>query len=157
MTRIRQTLHGKWHQLYYLLAIFDVLTVAGGLYLTHQIVTVFSDSVSENNEWSTRLDRFSTLASLSSGVVAPGNDVFLDLNPDAQERRLQVAVLEFDRVRNQARGDTLQVLAEPARTVAAGDFDKLTRAEGDMVTQARLVFEHIRLREPDWRAAKRRG
>ena len=148
MTRIRQTRHGKWHQLYYLLAIFDVLTVAGGLYLTHQIVTVFSDSVSQNNEWVTRLDRFSTLGNLSSGVVAPGNDVFLDLNPDEQERRLQVAVVEFDRLRDLARADTLQVLPDPARAVAVADFGNLTRAEGEIVGQARLIFEHIRLREP---------
>lgn len=136
------------HRLYYLLALFDVLAVAGGLYLTHRIVTVFSDSVTVNKEWVTRLERYSALAGLAAELSAPANDVFVDLNPDAQARRLQQAADRFEQSLNEARLDLLLVLPPGAREIAAADFDAAALAERSMVAEAAQVFDHMRRHEP---------
>ena len=40
-----------WHVVYFALAAFDVLAVASGLYLSHRIMTIYTDSVTENRLW----------------------------------------------------------------------------------------------------------
>jgi diguanylate cyclase (GGDEF)-like protein/PAS domain S-box-containing protein len=86
----------KWHNLYYLLAAFDILAVSGSLYLNHQIMMIYSHSVELNQTWASRVTLLSELAELAIEVNAPGNNVFDDgdvthhkfLRDDAHRRYL---------------------------------------------------------------------
>lgn len=48
----------QWHRIYYLLALFDVVVVLMGLYLSHQIISTFNQSVAVSRIWDERLDRY---------------------------------------------------------------------------------------------------
>ena len=59
----------SWHHLYFGLAFLDVVTVALGLWLSHQLVTIHVNSVS-TSAVTAELRRHAAAAN------APGNDVF---------------------------------------------------------------------------------
>ncbi|MCY7324173.1 MAG: hypothetical protein LH660_20815, partial [Phormidesmis sp. CAN_BIN36] len=66
----------RWHLVYYLLAVFDLLTVATSLYLNHRLMDSYATSVEVNQVWAERLQTYSDLAQKASEVNAPGNDIF---------------------------------------------------------------------------------
>lgn len=85
----------KWHRLYYLLALFDVLVVLFGLGLNHLIASAYDRSVSQNAIWDRRLDGFLVLGDLAANVNAPGNNVFETGNVAEEAASLQNAVAAF--------------------------------------------------------------
>ena len=66
----------KWHVIYYLLAAFDILTVSGSLYLNHQVMGIYRDSVHSNQQWANLLGEITELGSLAQLTNAPCNDIF---------------------------------------------------------------------------------
>jgi two-component system NtrC family sensor kinase len=70
----------KWHLIYYALAAFDLVTVSGSLYLNHQIMGIYSESVEVNQRWANRLGELTKLGELAQKTNAPGNDVFDNRN-----------------------------------------------------------------------------
>lgn len=111
INRMRRIRAAKWHRLHYVLALFDVVTVAGGLYLTHRITEVFHDSVGQNQAWVKRLADYAQLGHLASAANAPGNDVFEDHDPVAKRRGWGVR-RPRSRRRLPLRGPTRSVLQE---------------------------------------------
>jgi len=47
-TRTQTDKKPKWHLVYFALAAFDILTVSGSLYLNHNIMNIYKDSVDVN-------------------------------------------------------------------------------------------------------------
>ena len=68
----------RWHLLYLVLAAFDVLTVSVGLFLSHQLVSIHTDSLRVGQE-------LAAVRSAAGALNAPGNDVF-DSHDVPQER-----------------------------------------------------------------------
>jgi hypothetical protein len=64
--------------IYYLLAIFDILTVSASLFLNHRIMSIYADSVAANHAWAARMADYAALGRLAANVDAPGNDVVRD-------------------------------------------------------------------------------
>jgi signal transduction histidine kinase len=58
------------HLVYFLLALFDLLAVASGLYLSHQLIYVFEDNVSANARWDARAASSATIVELSAEANA---------------------------------------------------------------------------------------
>jgi len=63
----------KVHLIYFILAAFDLLAVAGGLFLSHQVIRVFQNTVEANAEWDGRLmtswDMVDAVADANAAVI----------------------------------------------------------------------------------------
>lgn len=148
---VRQRLspaRGNWHRIYYLLALFDVLTVASGLFLTHRITVIFQDAVAVNQAWAHRLDAYSALGTLASEVNAPGNDVFDTAAVDIEERRLAQALEAFNRATGVARREAENSLTGAERTLILADLDAIATENEQMVAEARSIFGYFRAGQP---------
>jgi hypothetical protein len=54
----------KWHYAYYMLAAFDMLTISFSLFLNHQIMSIYEDSVLVNQDWAEKSNIFTQLGEL---------------------------------------------------------------------------------------------
>ncbi len=64
------------HHIYYVLAAFDLLAVFTGLFLSHQLMQIHTDSVDINKTLAIQLRNFTKLGEYSHLVDGPGNDIF---------------------------------------------------------------------------------
>ena len=86
----------RWHHIYYLLAAFDLATLSFSLFLNHRLTTVYENSVDQNLEWARRGEAIAALNRQAYRVNAPGNDVFDSMDYEAESRRLDGALLDFE-------------------------------------------------------------
>ena len=54
----------KWLYAYYMLAAFDMLTISFSLFLNHQIMSIYEDSVLVNQDWAEKSNNFTQLGEL---------------------------------------------------------------------------------------------
>ena len=162
----------KWFQLYFFLAVFQVLTVVSGLYLTHRIIASFSQSIAVNEQWASRLSRYAGLDHLAGLVDGPANDIFVSQDPRAEKIKLDAARLAFDRQLKSMRqelqslpksdevddlvsdlgvieggmGELVKLGVDTIDLFAAGDRDKAGRTMASMdrkYSDINLAIEHI--------------
>lgn len=112
----------RLHLIYFLLAFFDLAAIGGGLYLSHQLSSVFQASVAKNHEWSERFVSIWRLGDLALALNAPGNDVFQTRDVEGERRKLESAAQGFsaalDRVRAEIAKDVPPALAShPIKTL----------------------------------------
>ena len=86
----------RLRQLYILLAILNLVTIGGGVFLTHTSESHFKASVQSSERWVTRAAEYSQLLSLSRAVNTPGNDVFLTGDVATESRRAALASRQFE-------------------------------------------------------------
>lgn len=102
----------RWHQVYYLLAAFDIIAISFSIYLNHLIMNEFTHSIEVNRQWSERLGAFTELGVRATELNAPGNDVFNSGNIDNERRRLenflQATLASFDRAQSLSQ-DTFEI------------------------------------------------
>ena len=148
----------QWHRVYYLLAGFDVLIVALGLLLTHEIVSIYRRSVETNHEWIRRLDALGELGRLAGDVDAPGNNVFDSHDVDGEAARTQEALQRFDArfatIEAEFRADLLSTPAadDDVRLeieALPGTLGTVKIAMREMVDEAALIFSNFRRNEPE--------
>ncbi len=129
---------------YFLLAAFDLATVAISLSLNHRIMRIYSESVIVNRNWADRQGIYANLGSLAAEVNAPGNDVFQSMDIDGESRRLDDQLKEFEIRVEEARRDLRhEIPAEDSGPL----LDLLDRAESEMeldAEAARVVFALLR-------------
>ncbi len=133
----------RWHRLYYVLAAFDLLTVALGLYLNHRTSGIYERSIVVNQAWAEALAGVSDLGALAGEVNAPGNEVF-ESRAVAQERaRLERAVQRFEAALNEQRAalqlNPLGLDVAPILPLFAPVEDSLDA----MVVQSRAILSHF--------------
>ena len=124
----------RWYRLYYLLAAFDLFTVALALFLNHETRSTFARSVAVNQVWDQRLAAYSELGELAAAVDAPGNDVFDSLDVPGESARMRAARAAFDErfvaLRRTRRGVRLEVQDwgrgfDPAAPVGGGPGERV--------------------------------
>ncbi len=107
-----ETKSPRWHQVYYLLAAFDIIAISFSIYLNHLIMNEFTHSIEVNRQWSERLGAFTELGVRATELNAPGNDVFNSGNIDNERRRLenflQATLASFDRAQSLSQ-DTFEI------------------------------------------------
>ncbi|MBX7218592.1 MAG: response regulator [Blastocatellia bacterium] len=143
----------QWHYIYYCLALFDLFTVLGSLYLSQRIISTYENSIRVNREWAERLNRYSQLSEIAAAVNAPGNDVFDSQDPDREEQRLEVARLQFEtritEIRAELRQNGIQAeFSEPVQIV----LDRLTLldlAMKKMAADSQAIFFMVRQKRMD--------
>src|SRR3954451_9835998 len=81
----------QWHRVYYLLAAFDVLTVSMSLWVNTRIMAIYRASIEVNRAWDELLLDTSALGQLAGAVNAPGDDVFLSGDVEAESSKARRA------------------------------------------------------------------
>ncbi len=133
----------RWHLVYFLLAAFDLVTVLFSLSLTHNLMSIYSESVLTSREWAGRLGAITRLGDLAQETNAPGNDVF-DSGDVAAERAQRDAAL--GRFNAQLHAVTAELNANTSETQSArivGALGLTERAMDDMIAEADLIFRHF--------------
>lgn len=139
----------KWHRLYYLLAAFDLITVAVSLYVVAHLVGTYEQSVLVNQEWADRMNTYWRLEELATAVNAPGNNVFDSRDVEAESGKFRAALRLW--------GEHVVLLEEDVRdnfppAEAAPLQEALKRVAsvmGEMVDQTHSVFLYLRAHRPD--------
>jgi hypothetical protein len=139
----------KWHHIYYLLAAFDLATISFSLFLNHQILSIYTESVALNQEWTERIGSYADLAQLVAAVNAPGNDVFDTQDVERESTRLDTAMREFDRALRAARTDLATSVEEAVAIPLAGSLGSVDGATDEMNREARLIFGYFEHGEPE--------
>lgn len=132
----------QWHRTYYLLALFDVLVVALGIFLNHQIIGIHDEAIRVNQVWESRLDSYLDLGTLAGEVNAPGNNVF-DSRDVASETAIQERALKRFASRMAVVGQDVRDLrgTEPIHAqVLATDLALVDARVAEMVAEARQIF-----------------
>ena len=136
----------RWHLLYFVLVSFDLLTVLSGLALSHEIMSIYTRSVQENQQWAERQGRYSDLGRLAMEVNAPGNDVFDSRDVKAETSRLNEARKNFDAELGATRAD----LADESTAIVTPLLAELDLAEiamNSLVIEARMIFAYFERKE----------
>jgi len=134
----------RWHLIYYLLAAFDILTISGGLYLNHLIMTIYVDSVSVNQAWATRLAGIDELRNLTIAVNAPGNDVFDSHDVDTETAKRASALVAFQDHLKATRQEIVSNVAPGQANDLLSGLDAVQVAMSSMLAEADLIFSHFR-------------
>ncbi len=133
----------RWHQVYFLLAAFDILTVSGSLYLSHEVMSIYKHSVDNNLEWAQRNEEYSELANLAMKVNAPGNDVFDSHDVSGEQVRRKIALERFNKKMNSTWSDMANI-SDPALTLSIKEsLDSIQLAMNEMVAEADLIFNYF--------------
>ena len=96
---MKATSRPTWHYLYYVLAVFDVLTVLLSLYLSRQLMHIYKGSVTVNQRWARRLSAYTHLGQLAMAVNSPENDLFDSHDVPMEEARMLAALENFTKRR----------------------------------------------------------
>ena len=86
----------KWHYVYYILAGFNIVTVAASLYMNHNLVKAYEYSAATNKEWSVRHKDLLELGKISVLLSAPGNDLFLSKDVTKELTRFDQIYTDFE-------------------------------------------------------------
>lgn len=143
----------KWHRVYYGLAFFDVLVVALGLLLNHQIIDTHDEAIQQNQVWEHRLDQYLELGTLAGEVNAPGNDIFDSRDVAAESSRRDEALERFWVHMAAVREDLSAVAPGHARPLRA-DLDVLEVAMAGMNAEADLIFGYFTAGQPDFAGSR---
>lgn len=138
----------KWHMLYFVLAAFDLATICLSLYLSHNILTIYTNSVEVNREWAVRRRSYGDLRTLASAVNAPGNDVFDSQNVSEERTRMQAALQAYRAHIVQLQQEVhMHVVAETAQTLQ-GHLEGIQNAMQEMLSEANAIFVYFEQNEP---------
>jgi PAS domain S-box-containing protein len=127
--------HFRWYHLYFLLAAFDLVTIAASLYISHFGNAIFSEAVVTNSFWLNQLTHANKLGSLASKANAPGNDVFDSREPDTESQRLEIARVDFYQAFQEAEGEIAR--ASGSRPIDPAGASLLLKE----LTEIRLAFD----------------
>jgi diguanylate cyclase (GGDEF)-like protein/PAS domain S-box-containing protein len=130
------------------LAAFDLLSISFSLYLNHQLMAIYTESVRVDQEWANRQNRYSDLAQLAGAVNAPGNDVFHSQDVEGESERLVTTLAAFDQAFAEVR-DELAQMAPNESAQLLGDLAQARRAMDEMVGEAEGLLDYFRNQQRD--------
>ena len=142
----------KIHQVYYLLAAFDVVTISLSLILIAGIVGSYQRSAEENQRWAGRMVRCWRLTRMAGEVNAPGNDVFQRLeggsvpaaDVDHFARELADLDLAFREELDRLDRDLNAAPPRDAGPDWTAILDGIRSTAASMVTRAERIFVELR-------------
>ena len=143
MTTSENVKQRRWYWIYFALAAFDLLTVIFSLFLNYYLTETYSESIKANEQWATRLAYFAKLRNQAAAVNAPGNDVFDSLDPVTESRRMQDALIEFNRQFDEAHYELFSRVGITQGGLFLADFEEIQTAMDEMVKEAEMIFSGI--------------
>ncbi len=137
----------KWYLVYYVLAVFDLVTICTSLYLNHQIMKKYSISIDENEEWSKRILHYSMISRFAIEVNAPGNNVFDTGNIEAESQKLEIALNHFNDNIEEAKNELLSHYAKEEVDIYITYLDQAESSMLEMVSEANLIFTFLKRKQ----------
>lgn len=134
----RLKLKGPWA--YYLLAIFNVVTVITSLFLNHRLMSRYEASVTTNEQWAARLLTYSQLSQAANAVNAPGNDVFESQEIFAERARLNWEYTGFQRILKSAQKDLQKNVSPQDRETLLNSLEGAQIEVAEIVQEANQIF-----------------
>lgn len=144
----------QWHLLYYVLAAFNLLTVAFTIRLNHQMQEAFASSVEVSSAWDRRLRDYGDLINTAQSVQARCNNVFITRDATKQRDEMRVVYSGFKNRIRVKRGEALVAIESVESRKLIEDFDKLRNAVDTMVETAEELFDRFPTDKPE-EAARR--
>jgi two-component system NtrC family sensor kinase len=123
------------YQVYYLLGVIAIALLSLSLYVGHQNLVVFKDSVVSNESYVSVQMQIEEFSAAAGKTNAPGNDVFDSNNPKEERKKLQVLLKDYDKKRN-ALSLTVQNV-DPSFLKLLNPIDQSMK---DMLSEAELIF-----------------
>ncbi|MHC5065065.1 MAG: PAS domain-containing hybrid sensor histidine kinase/response regulator [Planctomycetota bacterium] len=133
----------RWYHLYFLLAVFDLLTVGISLYLNHRSLEIYVESVEVNQVWANRLNHFANLAHLAEEANAPGNEVFESGEIDACAKDFERAHAVFQEELVHCRAVIRQEMDVETSALLGAHIEFLDERMQGQAREARAVFAEL--------------
>ncbi len=133
----------RWHLVYFALAGFDLLTILISLALSHNLMTMYAQSVDTNRVWASRIGSISQLGDFAQAVNAPGNDVFDTHDVPAERTNRDEALLQFGTRIAAIQSELAVGATEEERLRMSGMLGVTQVAMDEMVAKADLIFHHL--------------
>lgn len=147
---LRPRNRSRLHHVYFVLAAFDLVCVGLSLFTISRISGIYTESVAVNQQWANRLQDYRELSTLASDANAPGNDVFVSRDFDAESARFDTALRAFNEKTGEVRDDLKSMAPEHVESpqLLAG-LDAVDTAMTDMQTETLAIFGHLRAGQVD--------
>lgn len=136
----------KWHVVYSLLALFDVLVVGAGLVYIRSIVHSYNSSMSANGTWEDRQSRVIALERSAASLVGPASQVLLTKAPAVADAALERAVGSYE-LRSRALRSELSEAAPASFAPTLADLDLADALVAQMAGTSRSVIDAARVGE----------
>lgn len=85
----------RWYTGYFLLAIFNIVTITASVLLNYALVRQHEKSVEVNRHWAEHTAYYAEFALLISKANLPGADVFVSRDPRGEKQRMDAAITEL--------------------------------------------------------------
>src|SRR3954469_6347285 len=132
----------QWHRVYYLLAAFDVLTVSMSLWVNTRTMAIYRASIEVNRAWDEFLHDTSALGRLAGAVNAPGDDVFLSGDVEAESGKARRAGPPPPPRLSELRAGVKANAREGQAGTLLRDLGEIEAATAAMVREAEGIFSH---------------
>jgi len=132
----------KWHIVYSLLALFDVLVVGSGLIYVHRIDSSYNDSVATSQLWDGRLAEASIIDDAATRVGTAVTRALVSGDTEAAEQQVETAGRTFA-IRAAALRADMVGLDNPLRNDIVAGLDSAIAAAGEMNEAALAVVGEI--------------
>jgi len=133
----------RHRSLYFLLALFNVVTVVLSLALSHRLEATYFASVDVNERWADHEQALTGLDLAADVVNAPGNDVFESHDVDRERARLHEAALAYHAVSAAVRRNVTGLDNHHYAAKAHTFLDAIDSEVDHMIEVARGVFELV--------------
>ena len=137
----------RLHRLYYVLALFNVITLAASLYLGHEMIEIVKSSAAIFRDTQLRLERYSELGRSAQATTEAVRSTFVDGDLALHERAFNDRKAVFAAALAAERRETARLSAQEQRALGAS-LDEADAAMTELASTAVVVFGHLRAQAP---------
>ncbi|MCX6128994.1 MAG: ATP-binding protein, partial [Proteobacteria bacterium] len=128
------------HKLYYLLAGFDLITIAASIWCLHLVLGIHERSLAKNTVWIQRALRLGEISQAASQVNAPGNNVFDTHDPAAEEAKHKIENLKFAELIAREKEYAKAEEDPEIQRVLLFNYDRIAESIIEMNKEAEAIF-----------------
>lgn len=132
----------KWHYLYFLLAVFNVITILATLYIGHYDSDIHGIFMAAVQQGERQLNQYARLEQLPDAINAPGKNVFASHDVKGESIKMRQALREFIEQLDRAR-DEIKNSLPSAQEPLLRDLKEVRTATIAMAAEAEYVFSHF--------------
>ena len=135
----------RLHRLYYVLALFNMITVGASLYIGHEMIATVKSSVGIFRGTQQRLERYGEIGRRAQSANAAVKSAFANDDVAGQRKGFAEDKAAFATALAAERRETARLSADEQRALG-GNLDQIEAAMAGMEAASAEVFEHLRAR-----------
>jgi signal transduction histidine kinase len=147
-TAAQHAVRPTWLLIYYLLAVFTLLTIVMSLYLSHHLMDVYRRSVEINQEWARRLGEYAELGQLVALANTSAHAVFESHDVDTESARMHMLLRLFNAHMAALQEDLRTHVHEAQTAPLLEDLRMIGVTMAAMASEADLIFTAWRQQSP---------